>query len=51
MPFLSQMIGKTIHDSDGENIGTLSDILASQRKELPHPQVTALAVKRQKQIL
>ena len=51
MPFLSQMIGKTIHDSDGENIGTLSDILASQRKELPHPQVTALAVKHQKQIL
>jgi magnesium transporter len=51
MPFLSQLIGKTIHDSDGENIGTLSDILASQRKEMPHPQLTALAVKHKKEII
>lgn len=45
MPFVSQLIGKPVTDLDGEQVGTLKDLLAAQKGEMPHPRVNAIEVK------
>ncbi len=45
MPFVSSLIGKPVADVDGKPVGRLTDIVASVRGEMPHPQVMAIAVK------
>jgi magnesium transporter len=45
MPFVSNLIGKPVADVDGKRVGHLTDIVASVRGEMPHPQVMAIAVK------
>ena len=50
MPFLSALLGKTVSDIEGLRIGVVSDVLASIRRELPHPEITALAVRHEGQV-
>ena len=45
MAFVSELIGKTVADVDGERLGTLNDLLATPRGKNPHPQITAIVVK------
>lgn len=51
MAYLSSLLGKTVADVDGQPVGRLTDVLASTRGELAHPEVTAIAVKRAKDTL
>lgn len=51
MPYLSDLIGKPVADVDGECIGHLTDLIASLRGKMPHPEIVALAVKRSGGIL
>jgi CBS domain-containing protein/sporulation protein YlmC with PRC-barrel domain len=46
MAFVSNLIGRTVADVDGERIGTIQDIIASRLSGIPHPAVVALAVRR-----
>jgi magnesium transporter len=46
MPYVSDLIGKPITDIDGKRIGRLKDILATIRKDMPHPQIAAIEVQR-----
>ena len=45
MNFVSELIGRPVSDADGEQIGTLKDLLASQGEEVPHPRIVAIEVK------
>ena len=45
MPFVSQIIGRTVVDCEGERVGTIRDLIASQMEEFPHPKVVAVVVK------
>jgi magnesium transporter len=45
MPFVSQIMGRAVVDCEGERVGTIKDLIASQREEFPHPKVVALVVK------
>ena len=45
MPFVSQIMGRAVVDCEGERVGTLKDLIASQREEFPHPKVVALVIK------
>jgi len=45
MPYMSELIGKTVTDLDGRPIGHLKDLLATLRKDVPHPHIVALEVK------
>ena len=45
MPFVSQIMGRTVVDCEGERVGTIKDVIASQREEFPHPKVVALEIK------
>jgi len=45
MAFVSELIGKTVTDVDGERVGALKDLLATRRGKNPHPQITAIVVK------
>jgi CBS domain-containing protein/sporulation protein YlmC with PRC-barrel domain len=44
MPFISQLIGRAVVDSEGKMLGHLDEVLAVQNKELPHPVLVSLAV-------
>ena len=44
MPFISQVIGRTVVDSEGKMLGHLDEVLAIQKPELPHPVLVSLAV-------
>lgn len=46
MPYISQLIGRTVTDLDGKQMGTIKEILATQASQSPHPQVVAIQVKR-----
>ncbi|MGQ9552689.1 MAG: magnesium transporter MgtE N-terminal domain-containing protein [Anaerolineae bacterium] len=46
MAYLSSLLGKPVADVDGERIGSVKDIIASVRSEIPHPEIVALVVKR-----
>jgi len=46
MPFVSELIGRSVADVDGERVGTLKDLLAARWGSMPHPQIVAIEVKR-----
>jgi magnesium transporter len=50
MPFVSQIIGRIVVDSEGEKLGRVDEVLATQKTGLSHPVLTALAVKNDKEI-
>lgn len=45
MAYLSELIGKPVSDLSGESFGALDDILASNRRDFPHPLIVAIVVK------
>jgi len=45
MHFVSELIGRSVSDVDGEQIGTLKDLLASHGEEISHPRIIAIEVK------
>jgi magnesium transporter len=45
MPYLSELIGRSVTDVNGELVGRLEDIVAISHGDLPHPIVVALVVK------
>jgi len=51
MLHVSNLTGKPVSDVDGERIGTLKDLVASVRGDMPHPQIVAIVVKRSVGIL
>jgi magnesium transporter len=46
MAFLSEILGRTITDLDGNLVGKLDDLVARELLEFPHPVVDALVVER-----
>ena len=50
MPFVSQIIGRTVVDSEGEKLGRVEEILATQKPGIQHPVLTALAVSQRKAV-
>ncbi len=44
MPFISQLIGRTVVDSEGKNLGHIDEILAIQKPDHVHPVLVSLAV-------
>jgi len=44
MPFISQLIGRVVVDSEGKTLGHLDEVLAIQNPELPHPQLNCISV-------
>lgn len=46
MAFISEFIGKPVVDIDGERVGSLADMVARFQKDLSHPVVVAVVVKR-----
>jgi CBS domain-containing protein len=50
MPFISQIIGRTVVDSEGEKLGRVDEVLATQKPGIQHPVLTALAVSKNKKI-
>ncbi len=51
MVFVSAIIGKTVTDVEGETVGKLKDLIVLQRSEIPHPQLTAMAVQHGRETL
>ena len=50
MPFVSQIIGRIVVDSEGEKLGRVDEVLAIQKPGLQHPELIALAVSKVKEI-
>jgi CBS domain-containing protein len=50
MPYISQIIGRTVVDSEGEKLGRVDEVLATQKPGVQHPVLTALAVSKNKEI-
>lgn len=46
MAFLSEILGRTITDLDGNYVGKLDDVIARELTEFPHPVVDALVIDR-----
>ncbi len=46
MAFLSEILGRTITDLDGNYVGKLEDLVARELVEFPHPVVDALVIDR-----
>lgn len=44
MPFISQLIGRVVVDSEGKTLGHLDEVLAIQKPEFPHPQLISISV-------
>jgi magnesium transporter len=51
MPYLSEMVGKSVTDVNGERVGRLEDLIASPHGEVAPPQIVALVVKRGSDLL
>ncbi len=45
MAFISEMLGKTVADFEGESIGSLDDLLATTQSKFSHPLITGIVVK------
>jgi magnesium transporter len=45
MSFLSELIGKTVVDAEGEQLGRLADLVAHFPKDMAHPVLTGLVIK------
>jgi len=43
VPYISQLIGRTVTDLDGKQIGTINEILATQVGQIHHPQIVAMS--------
>jgi Mg/Co/Ni transporter MgtE (contains CBS domain) len=50
MPYISQIIGRTVVDSEGEKLGHVDEVLATQKPGIQHPVLVALAVSKNKTI-
>ena len=50
MPFISQIIGRTVVDSEGDRLGRVDEVLAIQKPGIQHPILAALAVSDHKEI-
>lgn len=50
MPFISQVIGKHVVDSEGGKLGRVEEVLARQKQGIAHPVITAIGVKNQDQV-
>ncbi len=46
MAFLSEILGRTVTDLDGNYVGKLEDLIARELVEFPHPVVDALVIDR-----
>jgi magnesium transporter len=46
MVFISELIGKPVVDFEGERLGSLSDLIARFQKDLPHPVIVGIVIKR-----
>ena len=46
MAFLSEILGRTVTDLDGNYVGKLDDLIARERIEFTHPVVEALVIER-----
>jgi len=44
MAFLSEILGRTVTDLDGNFVGKLEDLIARERADLPHPVVEAVVI-------
>lgn len=44
MPFISQLIGRIVVDSEGKTLGHLDEVYAVQNPEFSHPQLNSLSV-------
>lgn len=51
MPFINQLIKKTVVDSEGKLLGHLNEVLAVLNPDLPHPVLVSLAVVCKKEIV
>lgn len=51
MPFLSQLIGKSVVDYEGETVGRVKEILAIQKSNLPHPQISSIEINHKNQLI
>lgn len=53
MAFLSEIMGRTVTDLDGNYVGKLDDLIARERPDVPHPVVEALVIEKrgQKQVV
>ncbi len=51
MPFISNLTSKPVTDVDGQIIGHLEDLLATISREIRHPEIVALLVKRSKETI
>jgi magnesium transporter len=49
MPFISQLIGRAVVDSEGKMLGHVFEVLAVQMPDLPHPVLVSLAVDNKKE--
>ncbi len=49
MLYVSDLVGKPVIDVDGGRVGRVQDVVVSTHSHLPHPQLTALAVKQDNQ--
>jgi CBS domain-containing protein len=45
MAYISVLIGRPVVDVDCVPVGSLDDIIATPRREMPHPQISAIVVK------
>ncbi|MCX6055692.1 MAG: CBS domain-containing protein [Chloroflexi bacterium] len=50
MPYISQIVGKLVVDSEGKKLGHLSEVFAIQKQGLPHPVLVSLVVSNKKEI-
>ncbi len=46
MAYLSELLGRPVADVDGERVGVLDDLIGNLKNDRPHPQITAIVVKR-----
>jgi magnesium transporter len=49
MPFVSELIGRPVIDSEGITVGALVDLVARIWGEVPHPSIEAIVIKRKKE--
>lgn len=50
MPFISQIIGRPVVDSEGEKLGQVDEVLAIEKPGIQHPVLVALVVSNKKEI-
>ncbi len=46
MAYISELLGRSVADVDGERVGVLDDLIGNLKNDRPHPQITAIVVKR-----